>query len=122
MPLNDVRQLNGEVYPKDELYFDRDYRILAQIANIEGESEMPEEGLEAVVKTWPLPPSVQVYINIDDKFQLTRENPYGNEMVYATAIEMKKIKAPQDVSPHNKAILAYLKALEDNIPIILEWH
>ena len=42
-------------------------------------------------------------------------------MVYATAGEMGKIKLPQDVSPKNRAIIAYISALSRNTPIILEW-
>lgn len=121
MPLRNARELVGNILAYDRLSFDRDYRIFAQIADVNWKSAVPNEGLGATVRTFPLPPSVQVEMYQDEGLITTRENSYGEEMVYATAREMKKVKLPEDASPKNRAILSYISALEKITPIILEW-
>ena len=122
MPLKDARELSEDILGYNRLKFVRDYRIFAQIADVEGKSVVPDEAIEAIVKTYPLPPKVKVIIYRDSGIRSTRKNPYGEEMVYATAREMRKIVLPEDVSHVNKAIMAYIKALQRDTPIVLEWH
>lgn len=121
MPLKDERELAGSILGYDRLQFVRDYKIFAQIADVKGNSAVPDKGVEAIVQTHPLPPGVKVGIYGNLGIRNTRENPYGKEMVYTTAGEMRKIVLPEDVSPTNKAIMAYIKALRKDTPIILEW-
>ena len=122
MPLKDARELAEHVLGYNRFQFVRDYKIFAQIANVEGKSAVPDEGVEAIVKTHPLPPRVKVGIYGDYGIRYTRKNPYGEEIVYATAGEMRKIVLPEDVSPVNKAIMAYIKVLQRDTPIVLVWH
>nr|MBI4156163.1 hypothetical protein [Candidatus Woesearchaeota archaeon] len=121
IPLSHGRALSGSILGYDSLNFVRDYRIFAQIADVDGKSAIPEGDIEAIVCTYPLPPGVKVGIYGDNGIRHTRKNPYGEEMVYATAREMRKLSLPEDVSPSNKAIMAYIKALQRDTPIILEW-
>ncbi len=121
IPLLDARELTGRVLGYTRLQFARDYKIFAQIADVEGKSAVPDEGIKAIVQTHPLPPGVKVGIYGDSGIRNTRKNPYGEEMVYATAGEMRKLVLPQDVSPTNKAIMAYIRALQRDTPIVLEW-
>ncbi len=118
MPLKDGRELSDHILGYNRLRFVRDYRVFAQIADVKGESVAPDE---AIVRTYPLPPKVKVGIYGDSGIKNTRKNPYGEEMVYTTAREMRKIVLPEDVSHVNKAIMAYIKALRSDTPIILEW-
>ena len=121
MPLQDARELTGNVLGYNRLQFVRDYEIFAQIADVEGKSAVPDIGVEAIVRTHPLPPRVKVGVYGDTGIRNTRKDPYGEEMVYATAGEMRKLVLPQSVSPTNKAIMAYVRALAKDTPIILEW-
>ncbi len=130
MPLRDKRELaeaeftGGLILGYDRLRFLRDYRIFAQITDVEGKSMVPDEisgGVEAIVQVQPLPPKVKIGIYGESGIRKTRKNPYGNEMVYTTAQEMRKLVLPQDVNPTNKAIMAYVRALQKDTPIILQW-
>jgi len=121
MPLKDARELTERVLGYNRLGFARDYKIFAQIADVEGKSAVPDEGVEATVRTHPLPPRLKVGIYGESGIRNTRKNPCGEEMVYTTAGEMRKIVLPEDVSPVNKAIMAYIKALQRDTPIVLEW-
>jgi hypothetical protein len=122
LPLRNARALSGDVLVYNRLRFAQDYRIFEQIADVDGKSVVTYEGVEAIVKTHSLPPGVTVGIYTDSGIKNTRKNPYGDEMVYTTAGDMRKIVLPKDTAPLNKAIMAYVKALQKDTPIILEWH
>lgn len=122
MPLRNRRALDDStVLCYDRLGFSRDSRIFRQITDPDGKSAFPDEGIEAVVLTYSLPPKMFLEIYGDEGLRRTRQNPYGGEMVYTFAEEMRKITLSEDVSTKNKAIMAYVNALEADIPIILEW-
>lgn len=121
MPLGDARELAGQVLGYNRFQFIRDYKIFAQIADVNGKSVVPDEGIEAIVRTHPLPPGVEVRVYGASGIKNTRRNRYGEEMVYATAGKMRKIVLPEDVAPVNKAIMAYIKKLQKDTPIVLEW-
>ena len=121
MPLRDARELAGTVLGYDRMQFDRQYAIFAQIADVDGKSAVPDEGVEAIVRTHPLPPSVKVGIYGDEGIKTTRENPYGEEMVYALAKELGALRLPENATQKNRAIMAYINALEKDTPVILEW-
>ncbi len=121
MPLRDARALAGSIVGYDRLQFDRQYSVFAQIADVDGKSAVPDEGIEAIVRTYPLPPGVSVLIYEDEGINTTRRNPYEEEMVYALARELGALKLPENATPKNKAIMAYINALEKDTPIILEW-
>ncbi len=121
MPLRNAGELKGHVLGFSRLEFDTDYRIFAQIANVEGKSTFPDEGVEAIVKTYSLPHGVKIETYESWGIKKGRKNGYGEEMVYTTAGEMKKIQIPKVISDRNKAIMAYIQALKKDTPIILEW-
>ena len=121
LPLNNKIRLEGFVLCHDRLSFDRNYYTFAQIADLNGKSQVSEDGIEAIVRTFPLPPSVKVSTYEDEGIRTGRTNPYGEEMVYALAGDLRKIRLPDNASEKNKAIMAYVGALEENTPIILEW-
>ncbi|MFH1589752.1 MAG: hypothetical protein ABIB43_04260 [archaeon] len=122
MPLKDKESLKKAlVYTYVRLCFVSDYNILGQIGNVDGESAIPDSGIEAVVKTYSLPKEMLVHKYDDEGMNKTRDNPFGEEMVYTLAGEFRKIKAPRKTSSVNKAILAYVRKLDKETPIILEW-
>ena len=56
MPLKDARQLAGRVLCYNRLQFVSDYKIFAQIADKNGKSEVPDEGVEAPCERYELDP------------------------------------------------------------------
>lgn len=123
MPLRNRRKLDEKtVLCTESLRFDRDYSVFAQIADINGRSTVPEKGIKPTVRTHPLPPNLFVELYEEDGTKKTRENPYGEEMVYSFAEEMSRINLPKDRTlSRNNAIMAYIRALPKDTPIILEW-
>ncbi len=120
-PLKDAKSLVGNVLAWNRLQFERDYRIFAQIADVDGKSKVPEEELAVVVRTQSLPPSVQVGLYEDEGLIDTTQDAYGKEMTYALAGDLRKIRLLEPVFPTNGAIMAYVRALPKNTPIILDW-
>ena len=62
-----------------------------------------------------------MHILTDDGSQQTREDAYGEELTVVYAEQMKKLFIPEDASPWNKAIKAFIDKLPNNTPIILDW-
>ena len=106
MPVRPLDGIGGMVLGYERLQFGRDSEFF--------------DVLKDKVPVHPLPSGVKVGIYGDEGLRETRENPYGEEMVYAMAGEMGNFKHPE-THQKNEAILAYIKALPENTPIILEW-
>ena len=123
-PLNDRGKLGDSLIRcKEKFVFEgEDYRILGQIGEPNGKPFIPDIKVKPVVSTYKLMPNVfcELHDYVDPP-RKTRKNPWGGELVYTFSEEMGKIKLPDNVAPKNRAILAYLRELEPDTPIILEW-
>jgi len=107
------------VYSYDNLNFDRDYTVFGQIADPNGEPIVSEQGVPIVVRTLPLPRGLKLRTFDGERARTTNKNPYGNEMVYALAKDMRKIKLPRNASQRNRAIMAYIRNLPEETPVVL---
>ena len=122
MPLRSRKVLGDSiVICFEQLKFEKDYTIFAQIADINGNSVLPDLGNKPIVHVYPIPPKMFIEYFDGEKKRITRENPYGDELVYSSADDMKKLKLSKDSSSINKAIIAYVKELKGDTPIILQW-
>ncbi|MDP3934965.1 MAG: hypothetical protein Q8Q46_02005 [Candidatus Giovannonibacteria bacterium] len=114
---------NTYVLCHDRLSFDRAYAIFGQLTDLSyiregGRSDIPEK---PTIKAHPIPPQMWVRTYEDEGIEKTREDKYGDELVFVYAQQLKKLKMPDDASPKNKAIKAFVNALPDDTPIILYW-
>ena len=93
----------------------QDYRILGQIGDVgDGTSDV-------VVKAQPLPPQFWFEYLGEEAIERTREDRNGAPLTFVYAEELRKVKLPEDSSPWNKAVFAFIKALPRDTPIILMW-
>lgn len=116
LPLNGPRDIGEtDVYDVTRLRFQQDYGIFSQLMDSE------DRGWKATISTMSIPPQMRVHIHDGERVRKTREDAYGVELTFVYAKQMKKLKNPDNVSPRNKAIMAFIRALEDDVPIILLW-
>ena len=99
----------------DRLSFDRDYEIFGQLTDC-------GEGNKPTIKVNPIPPQMWIETYEDEGIERTREDKYGSELTFVYAQQLKKLKMPDNASPKNKAIKAFVDALPVDTPIILLRH
>jgi len=107
----------------ERLSFDQDYRIFGQLTDLsfyhnDGRPDIPEK---PTIKTNSIPPQMWVQVYGDEGIERTREDPYGTELTFVYAQQLKKLKLPDDASPKNRAVKAFVDALPEDTPIILYW-
>lgn len=118
LPLREAREIGSEsVLCYNRLGFDRDYRIFGQLTGC------GEHGgkIKPTIKTNPIPPQMWVETYEDEGIERTREDKYDTELTFVYAKQLKKLKIEDNASPRNKAIKAFINALPDDTPVILQW-
>lgn len=124
IPLKDKKALeDSTVLERNSLSFGPDYSIFEQIGDVDGKpmrKDFDEGRIIVIPHLIPEKLKVQVY---DEEVGLKEihKDGYEKELTYAFASEMKKIKLPDATFDVNRAIMAYIKALPDETPIILHW-
>lgn len=108
------------LYATDTLNLDQDYSLFAQIDN----EVMDEKGAKQVCKPKPVPPGFKIkrLEEEGDGWTNQTEDPYGKELTYVLAKELRKVKEEADWTDWNKAIFAMIKALPADFPVVLWWH
>jgi len=101
----------------DRLGLNRNYELFAQID--EEKSRMP--AIEAVCDPKDIPQGKRVHWYGDDGLKTITEDPYGCGLTYVDAREFANVE-PGETGDWNKAVLAFLKALPPETPIVLWWH
>jgi hypothetical protein len=113
-----LSSLLGQVNPKTRLMFTRDFRIFEQFANFPGAVNKTPTN---VIKTSLLPGDLTVAsVSEENGVTFNRNDEYG-EISWVHGKELKTLHIPDDTSPINKAIKAYIDQLPDEIPILLRW-
>jgi len=111
--------LTDALYVTDQLDLDQDYRLFGHIDN----EHMQEKGVKQVCRPKPIPPGFKVMVlGEEEGWKQEKETPYGDKLTYVLAEELAKIKPEIWDTPWNKAVLAMIKALPEDFPIILWWH
>ena len=104
---HDGRSLNGWWLAYERISLDGDGRLWDAI------KELPPH---------PLPPLTRFTWYSDGGLEDATTDKYGEPLTYATAGELGAIVLPEDVSPRNAAVFAYLRALPAGTPVVLWWH
>lgn len=109
----------GDLYVTDELEVEQDYTLYGHIDN----KHMCEKGVKQVCKPKPIPPGFKVMVlDEEDGWKERKDAPHAGKLTYVTAEELAKIKPEIWKGDWNKAVLAMLKALPAEFPLILWWH
>lgn len=81
------------------------------------------EGMIGPVKTFPLPESVRFDWYGDNGVHETRNDSYGSGLEYAKAGDLARVMSKiKEMTPWNEAVMAFVKALPKDTPIVLYWH
>lgn len=97
--------------------FDRDYDIFAQVEDIF------DQGPGIVVcDSKPLPSGWTFEWYGDEGIEERTTTYYGDDLTFVLAKELALIKEPQDTSAKNRAIIAMVRTMHPNHPIVLWWH
>jgi hypothetical protein len=108
----------GELSPLTQLVFTRDFRIFEQFPHF---PEGKKAGIR-YLRLSRLPEGLGIIIpNEEEAAEPTRTDELGYEMMMIEAQELVKLLVPKDTSPTNRAIMAYIKELPGDTPIILAW-
>jgi len=75
--------------------------------------------IENVLKPAPVPLTVTIFLF--DKEEVSKDC-YNEPLTFVLAGELKKLDFSDFTDERNKAALAYIGCLSDNIPIILWWY
>lgn len=106
-----------DVFPWATIQVEQNYDVMALMVDMGSRAnrELPRK----VIKDRRLPVGVRVAKHHDDGIRFTEKDAYGAPLWYTTAKEFRKVRLSTDVSPRNKAIVAFIGSLPDDTPIIL---
>ena len=113
-----LRHPLGQVNPKTRLWLTRDYRIFGQISNF---PDSPDEEPAQILQTSPLPDGFTVGSSTEEDGIVFSRNDESGEINWLYAKDLKTLKIPEDTSPVNKGIKAYIDQLPDDMPVLLKW-
>ncbi len=116
LPLRGLKELKEtSVFCYDRLEFDRDSKIFCQLIDL-------GEGAKPTIRTKLIPTRMWITVLTEGGTWRTREDAYGDKLTFVCAKKLRELKMPDNASPKNKAIKAFIDALPENTPIILWWH
>ncbi|MEK7195181.1 MAG: hypothetical protein AAB655_00630 [Patescibacteria group bacterium] len=111
--------------PVGDLYLDQDYSILSRISRPNGDATQddPKMPRSDDVPVYPLPEQLQIRV-AQYNSPATRSDRYGKELTYTHAGELGRLPdpEPEETTKFNRAILAFVRALPPNLPVVLYWH
>jgi hypothetical protein len=104
------RERRGEFLPTATLRLDRDPRLLGQL-----------DPQASPCLVYPLPAGLKVGRYEDQGLIQTATDRYGKPLTFTTSADIRQLRVPDDVSPWNRAVLAFLLTLPPDTRIVLYW-
>jgi len=99
----------------DRISFDRDYDLFGLIGDCGGYSNQ-----KPVLKLNKIPNKVKVTQYKDEGCKDSKENPYGEELVWCWSNEFKNISLKKITNDYNKSLIKFIASLKNQI-IVIEW-
>jgi hypothetical protein len=94
------RELRGEFPPTATLRFERDSGLFAQLS---------PGATPSLVRT--LPPGMRVGLYEEQGLTFAEPDRYGQLLTFTTPADLSKLRVPDDLTPWNRAVLAFLLTL-----------
>jgi hypothetical protein len=104
------RERRGEFLATATLRLDRDAGLLSQL---------DPDAMPSLVQ--PLPEGLKVGHYEDEGLRYDATDGYGNPLTFTTPSELRNLRVPDDISPWNRAVLAFLLTLPRDARLILYW-
>jgi hypothetical protein len=105
---------------KDTLSFDGNYRILGQIDHPRVKIDITAKFIHPIVKTHLLRPKL-IEIPTHKGFEIIGQDAYCDPLTYAFVGGMRRMRVPSNSSSRDKAIMNYVRTLDNDTPIVLFW-
>ncbi len=74
------------------------------------------------IKKVPTTPVPMIQNYEDEGIRNRTTDPYGDPLTRCTAGALSEIPEPKGLHPWNRAVMAFVRALPGNTPIVLWWH
>jgi hypothetical protein len=104
------RERRGEFLATATLRLDRDAALLSQLS---------PDAKPCLVH--PLPEGLKVGHYEDEGLKYEATDGHGDALTFTTPSELRNLRVPDDISPWNRAVLAFLWALPPDARVILYW-
>jgi hypothetical protein len=104
------REQRGEFLPTAVLRLERDAALFAQLAR---------DASPSLVR--PLPAGLRVGLYEDQGLTYADADRYGQALTYTTPADLRDLRPPDDITPWNRAVLAFLRALPPDARVVLYW-
>jgi hypothetical protein len=104
------RERRNEMLPTATLRFDRDTRLFSRLSS---------DAVPRLVHDLPTDLTVGSYE--DQGLIFTQTDGYGKPLTWTTPATLARLESPDDLSPWNNAVLAFLRALPEDTRIVLYW-
>lgn len=107
---SNFRERRGELLATASLRFERDEWLFARLAP-DAEPRLVE----------PLPPSLKVGHYEDEGLRWDDTDRLGRPLTFTTSDRLRRLRVPEEVSPWNRAVLAFLLSLPPDTKLVLYW-
>jgi hypothetical protein len=104
------RERRGEFLPTATLRFERDHGLFHQLV---------PEAMPCLIL--PLPAELKAGLYDDHGLTFRATDRQGQPLTFTTPANLRKLTLPGDISPWNRAVLAFLFALPADTRLILNW-
>ena len=104
------RERKGELLSTATLRFERDPALF---------SKLSRDAVPCLVQL--LPPDLKVGCYNEDGLVFVQADRYGQPLTWFTSSDLTRLDVPDGISPWNDAVLAFLRALPEEIRIVLYW-
>lgn len=123
LPLKTPQAFDGDgvVYPLSTLDVQPDDRIVGQIVDLSLYLTNSQQNTTIVphVTTHPIPDRARLYWRYDSSMRGHQKDPHNRRIRWTHTANLKMVRIPDDAHPFNRAIMAYLGQLPDDIPVII---
>ena len=104
------RERRGEMLPTATVRFERDFGLFSRLS---------KDAVPCLVH--PVSPDLKVGCYDDEGLVYRQIDRQGEPLTWITPAELAKLTVPDEVSPWNRAVLAFLTALPHDARIVLYW-
>jgi hypothetical protein len=104
------REHRGEMLPTATMRFERDSGLFSRLS---------KDAVPCLVH--PLPAGLKVGCYEDTGVFFTQVDRSGEPLTYLTPADLEHLDLPDDMSPWNSAVLAFILALPRDARIVLYW-
>jgi hypothetical protein len=104
------REHRGELLPTATLRFERDSGLFSRLS---------KDAVPCLVK--PMPSDLKVGVYEDKGVFFTQVDRSGQPLTWISQSNLAMMELPEGLSDWNRAVLAFLMALPENVRIVLYW-